>query len=157
MRARNRKPVLVALAGAVALAGLPAAAQGVIVPGRSVAGVSLGDTAAKVTKVLGQPQAGSTPFNALYRKRHGLGVYFVADRVLEITVLGKPQATRSGIKVGSTRAALTRAYPKTKCTKKVTGTNQFECILPSRFRGRATQTVFTTKRDRVATITVRFA
>lgn len=156
MKANNMRPVA-AMAAAAALAALPAVAQGVIVPGRSVASVSLGDSSATVTKVLGSPQAGSTPFNALYIRKHGLGVYYVNRKVLEITVLRGPQATKSGIRVGSTRAALRTKYPQAPCKRKVTGPDTYECTLRGRFRQRATETVFTTKRDKVVSITVRFA
>lgn len=151
------KPALAAMAAAATLAALPAAAQAKIVPGSSVAGVKLGDTTAKVKKVLGTPDPGSNMLNYRYIRRHGLGVYFVAGKALEIMVTRRPQATKSGIRVGSSRKALTKAYPRAKCTPAVVGKNTFECRLPSRFRGKATETVFTTKRDKVASIVVRFA
>lgn len=157
MRVRNAKRAAAVLAGAVALAAVPAVAQAQIVPGKSVAGVSLGDTTAKVKRVLGTPDAGSNMLNYRYIRRHGVGIYFVAGRVLEISVLRRPQATRSGIRVGSTRAAVLKAYPKAKCTPAVVGRNAFECRLAGKLRGRATETVFATTREKVASITVRFA
>lgn len=156
MRAQRRVAVPAALAAAVALA-VPAVAQAKIVPGQSVAGVSLGDTAAKVKRVLGTPDRGSNVLNYRYLKRHGLGVYFVGGRVLEITVLRKPQATANGVRVGTPRATLVRKFPKARCAPAVVGRNAFECRLPGRFRGRTTETVFTTKNKKVASITVRFA
>lgn len=157
MRSKNLKTAAAAMVAATALAALPAAAQAVIAPGKSVKGVALGDTTAKVKKVLGKPEAGSNMLNYRYIRKHGLGVYFVAGKALEIMVTRRPQATKSGIRVGSTRAALTKAYPRAKCRPAVVGKNTFECRLSSRFRGRATETVFTTKRDKVASIVVRFA
>mgnify|MGYP001252815220 CR=1 FL=1 len=156
MGKKKMTPALAALAAATMLAALPAAAQATIVPGKSVKGVSLGDATTKVRQVLGKPEAGSNMLNYRYIRRHGLGVYFVAGKALEIMVTRAPQATRSGIRVGSSRTALTKAYPRAKCLPAVVGKNTFECRLPSRFKGRATETVFTTKRDKVASIVVRF-
>ncbi len=156
MRAHRRTMVSAALVGAMALA-LPVVAQAKIVPGKSAAGVSLGDTTTKVKRVLGTPERGSNMLNYRYIKRHGVGIYFVAGKVLEITVLRRPQATSSGIRVGSTRAALTKAYPRARCTPAVVGKNTFECRLPGKLRGRTTETLFTTKRNKVASITVRYA
>ncbi|HMM49682.1 MAG TPA: hypothetical protein PKE32_08760 [Miltoncostaeaceae bacterium] len=151
-----RRLAAVGVVGAC-LVAIPAVAQAKIVPGSKVAGVALGDSAAKVKATLGTPEPGSNILNYRYLKRHGLGVYFVAGKALDITVVGKKQRTASGIGVGSTRAALEKAYPKAKCRPALVGTNAFECRLPGRFAGRRTETVFVTKKDRVATITVRFA
>lgn len=152
-----RMAIAASAASALVAAALPAVVQGAIVPGKSVAGVALGDPTAKVKRVLGAPDRGSNLLNYRYIRRHGLGVYFVAGRVLKITVLRRPQATASGIRVGSTRAALTKAYPRATCRPAVVGRNVVECRLAGRAKGRATETVFTTTRDRVSTITVRFA
>lgn len=157
MRTTNMKPALATIAAAATLAALPAAAQATIIPGKSVAGLKLGDTTAKVKKVLGKPEAGSNMLNYRYIRRHGIGVYFVAGRALEIMVTRRPQATKSGIRVGSTSKALKKAYPRAKCRPAVVGKDTVECRLSSRSKRRVTETVFTTKRDRVASIVVRFA
>lgn len=141
----------------LSLAALPAAADGRIVEGRSVAGVALGDTQARVRAVLGAPERGSNVLNYRYIGRHGLGVYFIAGRAFEITVLRRPQATTKGIRVGSTRKAVTRAYPRAACRRAAVGGGTFECRLRARHRGRATETLFTTKGDRVVSIAVHFA
>jgi hypothetical protein len=149
---------LVSAAIALGCAGvMSAAAEGAIAPGKAVAGVSLGDTAAQVEAVLGKPERGSNSLSYRYINRHGLGVYFIAGTVFEITVLRGRQATAKGIKVGSTKAQVTDAYPKATCRKAVVGRSAFECLLKARFKGRATETVFTTRRDKVVSIAVHFA
>ncbi len=81
----------------------------------------------------------------------------IGERALEIMVTRRPQATKSGIRVGSTSKALKKAYPRAKCRPAVVGKDTVECRLSSRSKRRVTETVFTTKRDRVASIVVRFA
>lgn len=157
---RSQRLVLGATSGAMALAllgAIPALAEARIIPGRSVAGVSLDDSAARVEAVLGKPERGSNVLNYRYINRHGLGVYFIAGRVFEITVVRGPQATRTRIKVGSSRAAVTAAYPKVRCRRAAVGRDAFECRLASRFKRRATETLFTTRRDKVVSIAVHFA
>lgn len=158
LRPRSRRLHAAAAAGATAvilIAVVPAVAQARIVPGKSIAGVSLGDSAAKVKDVLGEPEAGSNVLNYKYLKRHGLGVYFIAGKAFEITVLRGSQATAGGIKIGSSKDALTKTYPAITCRAAVVG-NKLECRLPARFKKRATETVFTTKRDKVVSIAVHF-
>lgn len=154
-----RRPITAALGlGAATLAlclvAGAAPAEAKIVPGQSVAGVKLGDSAARVRAVLGAPERGSNLLNARYIRRHGLGVYFIAGRVFDITVVRRPQAAK-GIRVGSARAALTRAYPKAVCRKAVAA-NTVECTLPGKLGRRATRTLFTVKRGKVASISVSF-
>ena len=146
-----------AAAALALLAAIPAAAQAKIVPGRSVAGVSLDDSAARVKQVLGAPERGSNVLNYRYIRRHGLGVYFIAGKVFEITVVRRPQATGKGIRVGSTRKALTKAHPRARCRAAVVGKNTVECRLKGKFKRRATETLFTVRNDRVRTIVVHFA
>ena len=157
-RPRSVRLLAAAAAGASAVALIavaPAIAEARIVPGKSVAGVSLGDSAAKVKATLGEPESGSNVLNYKYLKRHGLGVYFIAGKAFEITVLRGSQATAGGIKVGSSKDALTKAYPGITCRAAVVG-NKLECRLQARFKKKASETVFTTKRDKVVSITVHF-
>lgn len=155
---RAQRRLIAAVAGASAatlLAAIPAMAEARIVPGKTVAGVSLGDGAAKVKRVLGEPERGSNVLNYRYVKRHGLGVYFIGGKAFEITVLRGAQATPNGIKVGSTARALSKAYPAARCRAAVAG-NKTECRLPARFRKKATETLFTVKNSKVVSIAVRF-
>ena len=135
---------------------LPALAGATITPGRSVAGVALGDSAAHVRDVLGKPEAGSNVLNYRYIRSRGIGIYFIAGKVFEISVVRGPQATRKGVKIGSTKAALVSAYPRVKCRPAAVGGGTLECRLAARFRQRATETLFTTKRDKVVRIAVHF-
>ncbi|MGE4174876.1 MAG: hypothetical protein AB7G65_03370 [Thermoleophilia bacterium] len=154
--ARGRRIVAVACAGALAaLCALPALAQARIAPGKGVAGVYVGDSTAQVKKVLGAPEAGSNVLNYRYVKSRGIGIYFIAGKAFEIAVVRGPQATASGVRIGSSRAKLTSAYPKARCRPgAISGTT--ECRLPSRFRARATETLFTLKGDKVSRIAVHF-
>ena len=153
---RRRRLVAAACAGALAaLCAVPALAQARIAPGKGVAGVFVGDSTAQVKKVLGPPEAGSNVLNYRYVKSRGIGIYFIAGKVFEIAVVRGPQATASGVRIGSSRAKVTSAYPKAKCRPgAIAGT--VECRLPSRFRKRATETLFTLKRDKVTRIAVHF-
>jgi hypothetical protein len=154
-RGRGRLPAALCAGALAAVCAVPALAQARIVPGKGAAGVFLGDSAAKVKKVLGKPEAGSNVLNYRYVKRRGIGIYFIAGRAFEIAVVRGRQATASGVRIGSTRAKLTRAYPKAKCRAgAIAGTT--ECRLRSRFRKRPTETLFTLKRDKVTRIAVHF-
>ena len=155
---RRRRVHLVA--GAIAAAALMAGAStaaALIVPGRSVAGVRLNDTAAKVRKTLGAPEKGSTPLSYRYIRRRGFGVYFISNRVFQITVLRRPQATRAGVRIGTPLKRLRLAHRGVKCRTAIVGRNTMECTLRGRFAGRATATVFTTRGGRVVQIAVKFA
>jgi hypothetical protein len=158
MRRGTRRSRVVAVACAAALAALcalPALAQARIVPGKGVAGVFLGDSTTQVKKVLGKPEAGSNVLNYRYVKRRGIGIYFIAGKAFEIAVVRGRQATASGVRIGSTRAKLRAKYPKAKCRAgAIAGTT--ECRLRSKFRKRATETLFTLKRDKVTRIAVHF-
>lgn len=155
-RSRTRRLAACGALAVTALATAPVVAQAAIVPGRSVAGVQLGATTAQVRATLGAPDPGSNILNYRYIRTRGLGVYFIAGKAYEITVVKGAQATAKGIGIGSTKAAVTRAYPKAACARAVTGVRTFECTLPGRLAGRATRTVFTTKNGKVSEITVGY-
>lgn len=153
---RRRRPVAAACAVSLAaLVATPALAQAAIAPGKGVAGVFVGDGTAQVKKVLGPPEAGSNVLNYRYVKSRGIGIYFIAGKAFEIAVVRGTQATASGVRIGSSRAKLTSAYPRATCRAgAISGTT--ECRLSSRFRKRATETLFTLTRDKVTRIAVHF-
>lgn len=153
---RTRSVVIGAIAGAALMAGAGTAAA-VIIPGRGVAGVKLNDTAAKVQRTLGKPEAGSTPLSYRYVRRRGFGVYFISGRVFQITVLRRPQATPKGVRVGTSLSRLRRVHRGVSCRAAIVGRNVMDCTLRGRFAGRRTETVFTTRSGRVIRIAVRFA
>lgn len=157
--ARPVRPLALALAAGIALTGAalfaPMQADAVIVPGKSVAGVALGDSAAKVRAKLGKPEAGSTPFNLRYLRRHGVGVYLIAGKVVDLTVTGGREATAKRVRVGSSEAALKKAYPAARCRATATRAT-VECRLSGRHRGRASHSLFTVRSGKVAAITVAF-
>ncbi|MEW6581416.1 MAG: hypothetical protein AB1416_01465 [Actinomycetota bacterium] len=155
---RRRHLATAALAiSAVALAAAAGSAQARIVPGVGVAGVAVGDTEAAVRSTLGAPEAGSNALNYRYIRGRGFGIYFIAGRVYEITVVRRPEATAKGIGVGSKLAALRKAYPAAACRRGVVGRDAVECTLAGRRAGRATETLFVTRAGRVTSIAVRFA
>lgn len=160
-RPRWRAAALASSAAAVALgviaAANPGTAEARIVPGVSVAGVELGDTQAQVKAALGKPEAGSTVLNYRYIRSRGFGIYFIAGRVFEISVVRRPQATPRGIRVGSTLAALRAAHRGVACRKAVVGRGVVECSLRGRHAGRSTETLFVTRGGRVTSIAVHFA
>jgi hypothetical protein len=156
-RRRDRRTAAVLSAALLAMAALAGTAEARITPGVGVAGVKVGDTQAKVRSVLGRPDAGSTPLNYRYIRSRGFGIYFIAGRVFEITVVRRPQATPKGIRVGSTLAALRRAHPAVRCRRAVVGRNAMECTLRGRSGGRATETAFATRAGKVTSIAVRLA
>jgi hypothetical protein len=118
-----------AVAGSIALlccalyAGVSSAK---IVAGKSVAGVSVGDSSASVRKRLGKPTEQSPGSPAFYSyKSRGLVVAFVGGKVIHIFTDSKHQRTSDGVGPGVTRAAVQKRYPS--CGK---GFANY-CFLPS--------------------------
>jgi hypothetical protein len=108
---------VLALAAAVLLA-LPQ--QGILDPGKSLAGVRLGASEAQVRRALG-PRVGVcrgcprrtlyftyTPFNAV-----GVGVELVRRRAVAIYTLWSPSGwqTRDGVQMGTDELTVTSTYP----------------------------------------------
>lgn len=153
---RGNRATLVAIAVGVAAVAVPATAQAMIVPGKSVAGVPLGATSASVKARLGAPERGSTTLNYRYVRTRGFGIYLIAGRVFEIRVVKRPQATPKGVRIGSTLDAVRAAYPSANCTPAVVGTRAFDCSLRGRLAGRGTETVFSTVSGKVTSIAVHF-
>jgi hypothetical protein len=111
------------LATAAALLLLAPVAQAKIVVQKSIAGVSLGMTAAQVRNVLGAPRSVSYPKDEIQGsfKHYDYGLTDVlitrgtSGAVFAVTTSGRAERTSSGIGVGSTRAALKRAFSAVTC------------------------------------------
>jgi hypothetical protein len=111
---------LLALVAAAALAAAPAALAlpraGVLVPGRSLAGVRLGETAAQVRTSLGPRYGvcrgcGAATWYFTYRpfSRAGLAVELAHGRVTAVYTLWKPAGWRGprGLRLGAVEAQVT--------------------------------------------------
>ena len=141
-----------ALAGVLAL---PATAAAAIVPGHGVAGVELGDSAAKVTAALGKPgsvqkyKGGQSWF-------YGNGpVWWVTIRVkgASKTVRGletsdRKQRTSRGVGVGSSMAALRKAYHRLTCKQGWLGLPYSSCWILTSVRGKKVPTNFVLNRGK---------
>jgi hypothetical protein len=97
----------------VAHAGLPRA--GKLVPGRSLAGIRIGETQRQVTRALGRSHGVcphcSVPtwyFNVRPFDQHGLGIEFARSRVSAVYTLWQPDGWTGpkGLPLGATQAQL---------------------------------------------------
>jgi hypothetical protein len=104
---------LLLVAAAPASAALPKA--GTLVPGRSLGGVRLGETAPKVRAALGDPYGvcrgcAVTTWYFTYRPfdRHGLAVELVGGRVSGVYTIWEPTGWRTpaGLRLGASEADL---------------------------------------------------
>jgi hypothetical protein len=106
-----------------ALLLLAPAAEAKFVVQESIAGVKLGMTASQVRKVLGPPRHVSYPKNEIQGsiKFYDYGATEVSltrgesSQVFNITTTSKAQRTSTGLGVGSTGAAVKRAYRRADC------------------------------------------
>lgn len=105
--------LLLCTAGAAA-AALPQ--QGVLVPGRSLGGIRLGETAARVGAALGTRYGvcrgcGTTTWYFTYRPftRQGLGVELTGGRVSAVYTVWSPRGWRTpgGLRLGAVEAQVT--------------------------------------------------
>ena len=101
------------IAVVLAVLGLIAASPSgaVIRPQQGMSGVWLGMGKAQVRAKLGRPVGSGG--GRLYYPRVWVG--FRLNRVVEITTTRSAERTRSGVGVGSTEAAVKRAYPSLVC------------------------------------------
>jgi hypothetical protein len=104
------------------LALLPAAAAAEIVPGKSIAGIEVGDTRAQVEEVLGEPDEVRRPRHEIFGRyvelRYGLmriGIFRSDSTVFSVTTTSRRERTSRGIGIGSTRRAVRRRVPNVKC------------------------------------------
>jgi hypothetical protein len=122
VRHRSRKGALAAVAAGVVVAALPAAAGGVIVPRRSIAGIALRMTPSAVRAELGEPSSrfrrrwgpSDSTFPA-WRYAAKLVIVFVDGEVLFVETRNPGEKTRRGVGPGSSRADLLRAHPRIRC------------------------------------------
>lgn len=92
------------------LAAAPASA--IIRPQKGMSGVTLGMTKAQVRSKLGSPIGSGG--GRLYFSRVWVG--FRLGRAVEITTTRSSEHTGSGVGVGSSEAAVRRAFPSVTCT-----------------------------------------
>jgi hypothetical protein len=98
----------------------PSAAGGVVVPGKSIAGVRLGMTQAGVRAVLGRPlrvvrdATELGPFTQ-YRYRRLDVIFFRHTRATGIFTTRTRERTRTGVGMGSTEAAVLAGVPGAAC------------------------------------------
>jgi len=117
---------LVLLAVGAVLVLAPAAEAKVVVQ-ESIAGVKLGMTSAQVRAVLGKPH------HVTYKPDQVEGSVKIFDygptdviltrgaqaQVLRVKTTSRAQRTSNGIGVGSTRAAIKRAFPRATCVERI--------------------------------------
>ena len=145
---------LLALAVVAALA-LPSSAAAAIVPGKSIGGIALSMSQAKVRATLGKPssiQRGTNDFgpwtNYVYAK---YTVHFQGNtQVTQIDTTSAAERTASGVGVGSTKAQVRAALRGEKCEGPA---NAGHCYLGEFLPG-ARITDFTFRNGRVAFVVV---
>jgi hypothetical protein len=155
---RVRAAVCLALA-AVSFAALTAPADALIVPQRSIAGVHLGMTQARVRAVVGRPDHVARARNEfgrytvfIYRRRQLQVVFQGGGAVTSVGTESRRERTRTGVGVGSTERAVRRGVRDVRC-KTVTGTRT--CHVGTLRAGRRV-TDFLLRRGRVVRVTLGF-
>jgi hypothetical protein len=106
----------------VGLALAPAATEARIVPQRSIAGVHLGMTQARVRAVVGRPDHVISTRNAfgqykvfLYRRRQLQVIFQGRDAVTSVATESRRERTRSGVGVGSSERGVRRGVRGVRC------------------------------------------
>ncbi len=143
-------------------AGPAAAAK--VVEDQGIAGVQLGDSMAKVQQTIGRAEdarscgRGCTTWG--YTSGFQGVVNFGRDRrVASMFSHDERQRTAKGIGVGSSEAAIRKAYPSARCRRGPYGGRSRICTVRGRFLGRAAETAFPifTPSEGVKEIDVYFA
>jgi hypothetical protein len=172
--ANGRVPVRwTAITAAVAFAAMAVAssAEAKIVIGHSVDGIKLGDTQARVEKVLGHPSRCDPSCGvkattwAYYEGFSGHITFNGTGRVQGMWTGSQSQKTAKGIHPGgphtkgSSLADIKRAYPKAKCGEMANSGGFAWCDIYSRAHGRKVDTNFLIKAASygVAEIAIGFA
>ncbi|MGE4425988.1 MAG: hypothetical protein AB7G37_06015 [Solirubrobacteraceae bacterium] len=140
----------------------PGVASAAIVPGSSIAGVRIDATDATVRDRLGTPRRISRPVSEIHGQRitiyryAGLTVTFgpgpaAERRVTSLSTTSRRQRTSKGVRVGSRRSLLRRAYPNLTCEP--VGRRSV-CWRGRAEPGRKVTTFFLSTRNRVTRIDV---
>ncbi len=142
----------------------PASAAAAIVPGYGVAGLKLGNSTARVTAVLGKAgqiqknQGGeqnwffygnATPVDWVTIQAKG-----ASKTVVGIETLDPAQRTSRGVGVGSSMAALRKAYPSLACRKGWLGVTFTSCWILTPVRGQKIPTDFVAYQGKVQTVDI---
>jgi len=137
------------LAGSIVVLAICAAvadgAVAKIVIGQGIAGVNIGDTEAQVQHIVGRPTTTYKPARGVagWQYTHGplSEVEFDKGRVFYVLTGRTDQKTSKGIGVGSSVAAVRRAYPSARCTS---GSTYVFCDIKTHSHGKIVTTRFST-------------
>jgi hypothetical protein len=117
-----------------------------IVPGKSIAGVKLGDSEARVENVLGKPASTTTSHGSTlwdYSKQFLKGtLYFKHSEMEGIETFSKREKTNKGIGPGSSLAATQRKYPSAKCESPSFDPDGLMCVIAGKHDGHKVKTSF---------------
>ncbi|MCK9250164.1 MAG: hypothetical protein M0P31_14460 [Solirubrobacteraceae bacterium] len=161
LRRRATAAVPIGVVAVAVAAAVPSPAAAAVVPGSSIAGVRVDATAADVRDRLGEPRSVSRPVSEIHGQRitiqryRGITVTFGPGssserRVTAVSTTSRRQRTSKGIRVGSRRSALRRAY---RLTCEPVGRRSV-CWQGRAEAGRVVTTYFLSSRHRVTRIDV---
>lgn len=146
-----------ALVVATAALALPTAANAVIVPQRSIAGVTLGMSQSEVENLLGEPSSVNRdtsdfgPFVELVYRRQRLRVFLQGEEeVTRVSTTSRSERTSRRVGVGSSERSVKRNVRRVRCR---TFFRFRSCVVGREAAGR-TVTVFDIRRGRVSRVTL---